>query len=566
MSLNSYPSMHKLKNASSQSLNKKNSKQNEKEKSKNQLGTVSNNSFKKKYTNPIQLVDLSSIIDKEYKKRMKQTSEKHKNEEHKDIQTLLLQLKRSHHNIKKKDQTISGKEARSHSRKFNRLPELQKKKKAVKKLKKNVLKSRRYLWFLYNPEIFPVPLQIHPALIGYYNRNISKDENSNLSSSANFSMSNKLSDNSCTLHQELEKLSISEIGPHSSNHDEFCNSNQNLENSEIENFTSISFISKENQAFSTDRKISTLNSFLNNHDSYKVSPIFFTHSLQILFPISKNTNSPAISSKKKESTKKKFETHIPNNRYIKEYVTQSISQDLNNLVASFLSQLFYFQERDRLKNNTKRCLKRRICIGISEVVRKLKFQAFKCIIMACNIEQMNAGSVCGGLRDVVHKILERCEKNTSKPFEVPNNIPVIFSLSKKKLGAALGKKIGISMVGIFSTDGVHEKYLEIIDLAKKLKQIWLVSNQKEIDLANQSGGIYALCHDCQKFIEIIKYECTQCGIIRCLSCSSSKLMKNTPCHLKKEDKCHIVLTQRTVPLSAQIASKKKSETLRMKPA
>ena len=51
-----------------------------------------------------------------------------------------------------------------------------------------------------------------------------------------------------------------------------------------------------------------------------------------------------------------------------------------------------------------------------------------------------------------------------------NGIPVIFALSRSRLGKALGKSMRMSAASVLMVDGVYEHFQEILELAKSLKE------------------------------------------------------------------------------------------------
>ena len=82
-------------------------------------------------------------------------------------------------------------------------------------------------------------------------------------------------------------------------------------------------------------------------------------------------------------------------------------------------------------------------------------------MVAPNIDE---GANAGGLDDAVNEILA-----LARASEAEDGITVVFALSKKKLGKALGKKVKVSAVGIYSMDGAYDVYKKIVKTLPSLR-------------------------------------------------------------------------------------------------
>jgi selenocysteine insertion sequence-binding protein 2 len=143
---------------------------------------------------------------------------------------------------------------------------------------------------------------------------------------------------------------------------------------------------------------------------------------------------------------------IGNKSSVREYVTQQrLDGELDQLCFDLIAQLFEYQERLRLRDPTKAKLRRRLVFGLREVKRGIKIGKIKCVIVAPNIDE---GNFEGGLDDTVNEIISlgRSEESCEN---------VIFALSKRRLGKALGKQIKVSAVGVYSMDGAHDTYKKV---------------------------------------------------------------------------------------------------------
>jgi selenocysteine insertion sequence-binding protein 2 len=149
---------------------------------------------------------------------------------------------------------------------------------------------------------------------------------------------------------------------------------------------------------------------------------------------------------------------VPNAQTVREYVTQQrLDPELDALCFELVEKLFQFQERVRLRDPTKAKQRRRLVFGLREVKRGIKLGQVKCVVVAPNIDE---GNFAGGLDDTVNEIISLGRAS--------EECTVLFALSKKKLGKALGKNVRVSAVGIYSMDGAYDAYKKIVKLLPSL--------------------------------------------------------------------------------------------------
>jgi ribosomal protein L7Ae-like RNA K-turn-binding protein len=84
--------------------------------------------------------------------------------------------------------------------------------------------------------------------------------------------------------------------------------------------------------------------------------------------------------------------------------------------------------------------------GLREVAKSVNVQSSKAIIIAPNIEQIESE---GGLDDRIAQIIAEAKEN---------NIPVVFALTKRRIGSALGVQGFISMVSILDYNGADDEF------------------------------------------------------------------------------------------------------------
>uniref|UniRef100_A0A8C0M4B4 SECIS binding protein 2 n=1 Tax=Canis lupus familiaris TaxID=9615 RepID=A0A8C0M4B4_CANLF len=130
-------------------------------------------------------------------------------------------------------------------------------------------------------------------------------------------------------------------------------------------------------------------------------------------------------------------------RRFRDYCSQMLSKEVDACVTDLLKELVRFQDRMYQKDPVKAKTKRRLVLGLREVLKHLKLRKLKCIIISPNCEKIQSK---GGLDDTLHTIIDyACEQN----------IPFVFALNRKALGRSLNKAVPVSVVGIFSYDGAQ---------------------------------------------------------------------------------------------------------------
>uniref|UniRef100_A0A8I5NW47 SECIS binding protein 2 n=1 Tax=Papio anubis TaxID=9555 RepID=A0A8I5NW47_PAPAN len=130
-------------------------------------------------------------------------------------------------------------------------------------------------------------------------------------------------------------------------------------------------------------------------------------------------------------------------RRFRDYCSQMLSKEVDACVTDLLKELVRFQDRMYQKDPVKAKTKRRLVLGLREVLKHLKLKKLKCVIISPNCEKIQSK---GGLDDTLHTIIDyACEQN----------IPFVFALNRKALGRSLNKAVPVSVVGIFSYDGAQ---------------------------------------------------------------------------------------------------------------
>ncbi|XP_073908486.1 selenocysteine insertion sequence-binding protein 2 isoform X3 [Castor canadensis] len=163
-------------------------------------------------------------------------------------------------------------------------------------------------------------------------------------------------------------------------------------------------------------------------------------------------------------------------RRFRDYCSQMLSKEVDACVTDLLKELVRFQDRMYQKDPVKAKTKRRLVLGLREVLKHLKLRKLKCIIISPNCEKIQSK---GGLDDTLHTIIHyACEQN----------IPFVFALNRKALGRSLNKAVPVSVVGIFSYDGAQDQFHKMVELTMVARQAYktMLENMQQ-DLAGGAG-------------------------------------------------------------------------------
>ncbi|XP_054583048.1 selenocysteine insertion sequence-binding protein 2 isoform X2 [Eptesicus fuscus] len=147
-------------------------------------------------------------------------------------------------------------------------------------------------------------------------------------------------------------------------------------------------------------------------------------------------------------------------RRFRDYCSQVLSKEVDACVTELLKELVRFQDRMYQKDPVKAKTKRRLVLGLREVLKHLKLRKLKCVIISPNCEKIQSK---GGLDDTLHTIIGyACEQN----------IPFVFALNRKALGRSLNKAVPVSVVGIFSYDGAQDQFHKMVELTMAAREAY----------------------------------------------------------------------------------------------
>lgn len=156
-------------------------------------------------------------------------------------------------------------------------------------------------------------------------------------------------------------------------------------------------------------------------------------------------------------------------RKFRDYCSQMLSKDVDECVTVLLKELVRFQDRLYQKDPMKARMKRRLVMGLREVLKHLKLRKVKCVIISPNCERVQSK---GGLDEALHTIIDTC---------LEQDVPFVFALSRKALGRCVNKAVPVSLVGIFNYDGAQDHYHKMIELTSQARKAYemMVSNLEE---------------------------------------------------------------------------------------
>jgi len=133
----------------------------------------------------------------------------------------------------------------------------------------------------------------------------------------------------------------------------------------------------------------------------------------------------------------------------REYVDRPISGELEDTLTEVLYKLRLLKDAEASVQAS-----RRYCVGLREVLRASKEKgALKAVVVAPDLEQHGRGS----LDEKLQQLLQTCRASGT---------PVVFGLSRLRLGQAIKKSVTISVLGVLDTRGVQEPFERMLALSR----------------------------------------------------------------------------------------------------
>ncbi|KAK9818831.1 hypothetical protein WJX74_008862 [Apatococcus lobatus] len=151
------------------------------------------------------------------------------------------------------------------------------------------------------------------------------------------------------------------------------------------------------------------------------------------------------------------------------YCCQVITADLNKVVVELLQSLLYWQERARALHPAKAKQKKRLVSGLREVAKAVRSKRARVVIVAPNIEHIQTE---GGLDDLLTSILSQAEEL---------GIPVVFALSRKKLGQVFGCRKKMSAIAVLDYSSAEAMHKRMTALAAAGREDWQQHRAKGLE-------------------------------------------------------------------------------------
>ncbi|XP_060694585.1 selenocysteine insertion sequence-binding protein 2-like isoform X4 [Hemiscyllium ocellatum] len=211
-------------------------------------------------------------------------------------------------------------------------------------------------------------------------------------------------------------------------------------------------ISDQNENLDTQNKAAELNDSTDLADS---APSSCNQNLESLSEAPKYPEGTLTESILMNSRRPKIHS-----RRFREYCSQVLSKEVDNYVSDLLKELVRFQDRLYQKDPIKAKKKRRIVMGLREVLKHLKLKKLKCVIISPNCERIQSK---GGLDETLHTIIEVAREQ---------EIPFVFALNRKALGRCVNKAVPVSVVGIFSYDGAENQFHQMVELTEEARKAY----------------------------------------------------------------------------------------------
>merc|ERR1719375_1474599 len=143
-------------------------------------------------------------------------------------------------------------------------------------------------------------------------------------------------------------------------------------------------------------------------------------------------------------------SHAP----IREYVDMCLTPELETAVTECLFRLRHLKMQELAIGQQSR----RYAVGFREVGRLLQHKTISALIIAPDMEKTSGGA----LEEKVIGMKNMCEHA---------NVPVLFALSRRQLGAAIRKNVTISVLAIQDTRGAEEAFAQMLAAAEHAREL-----------------------------------------------------------------------------------------------
>jgi len=136
---------------------------------------------------------------------------------------------------------------------------------------------------------------------------------------------------------------------------------------------------------------------------------------------------------------------------VREYVDMQLTPELEQSVTDTLFTL----RRLRMQDLGMGQKSRRYAVGFREVARLITQKQVQCLIVAPDVEKTG-----GALEDKIASLVMACEAQ---------EVPVVFALSRRQLGAAIQKNVTVSVLAIQEVRGCVAEFTRMIEEATEAR-------------------------------------------------------------------------------------------------
>lgn len=169
--------------------------------------------------------------------------------------------------------------------------------------------------------------------------------------------------------------------------------------------------------------------------------------------------------------------HILHSKKFREYCDQMLTDQIDLLARDMLYHLRMFQDRVYKKDPIKARMKKRLVAGLREVTKQVERNRVKIIFLAPDIQRCPE---TGGLDEAVKRLLDSARRL---------DLPIVYALSRRKLGRVLFKKVPVSCCGILNYQATEETWKQLTEAVtvarenyqQKLQALGLVVDVTEKD-------------------------------------------------------------------------------------
>ncbi|XP_057375510.1 selenocysteine insertion sequence-binding protein 2-like [Daphnia carinata] len=167
--------------------------------------------------------------------------------------------------------------------------------------------------------------------------------------------------------------------------------------------------------------------------------------------------------------------HVLHSKKFREYCDQMLTDQIDLLSRDMLYHLRMFQDRVYKKDPIKARMKKRLVAGLREVTKQVERNRVKIIFLAPDIQRCPE---TGGLDEAVKRLLDSARRL---------DLPIVYALSRRKLGRVLFKKVPVSCCGILNYQATEETWKQLTEAVtvarenyqQKLQELGLVGDVKE---------------------------------------------------------------------------------------